>query len=96
METSQVKTRARVKIEGRVQGVYFRASAVTEARRLSLTGWVMNCPDGTVEAVAEGLRSEIEALIAWCHQGPPGAIVREVYIHWEKATDEFNTFRIRR
>jgi acylphosphatase len=69
------QVRVRLKIEGWVQGVYFRASTVQEAHRLGVTGWVMNCPDGSVEAVAEGTRARIDELIAWCRRGPPGAQV---------------------
>ena len=60
---------ARLVVQGRVQGVYFRVSTKTVARELGLTGWVQNCPDGSVEVFAEGELGKIEALIAWCHQG---------------------------
>ena len=53
---------ATFKIRGRVQGVYYRASMVQEARGIGLTGWVRNCADGSVEAVAEGLGKRIEEL----------------------------------
>jgi acylphosphatase len=93
-----MESRARVylKIEGRVQGVYFRADAVNQAQRLGLTGWVMNCSDGTVEAVAEGDRTGLEQLVRWCHHGPPGALVKQVHAKWEEARNEFREFRIRR
>ena len=58
--------RVHLKINGRVQGVYFRASTVEEARRLSVTGWVMNCRDSSVEVMAEGEREQLEKLIRWC------------------------------
>jgi len=67
--------RAQLRIVGRVQGVYFRASACQEGQSLGLAGWVRNCPDGSVEIVAEGTRANLEQLIAWCHRGPPGARV---------------------
>ncbi len=96
MTTSPEHTRVRLRIEGRVQGVYFRASTVQEARRLGLTGWVMNCPDGSVEVVAEGLPPNIEELIAWCHQGPPGAMVYKVTPDYESYKGEFERFGILR
>lgn len=68
----------RLLIHGRVQGVWFRASAQRQATRLELTGWVRNLPDGTVEALASGDRVAVERFVAWCGQGPPGADVIRV------------------
>lgn len=88
--------RVHIKVTGRVQGVYYRASTVQEAQNLGLTGWVMNCPDGSVEAVAEGAKPNLEALVAWCHQGPQGARVANVHTRWENAANNFLGFTIRR
>ena len=88
--------RVHLKVNGRVQGVYFRASTVEEARRLRLTGWVMNCPDSSVEVVAEGKREQLEKLVSWCRSGPPGARVREVRAEWEASKEEFQGFFIKR
>ena len=88
--------RVHLKVLGRVQGVYFRASTVEEARRLCLTGWVMNCPDSSVEVVAEGEREQLEKLVSWCRSGPPGARVREVRAEWEASKEEFQGFFIKR
>jgi acylphosphatase len=96
MKTSSDRVRVYLRIEGRVQGVYFRASTVAQARRLSVTGWVKNCRDGSVEAVAEGEPAEIEELIAWCRQGPPGAHVTLVEVRYESSQDEFHGFSIKR
>ncbi len=83
-------------IEGRVQGVFFRASTVEQANRLGLTGWVRNCPEGSVEIVAEGEKSAVEKLIRWCHQGPPGAHVHNVELQWQNPRGDFPDFRVRR
>jgi acylphosphatase len=88
--------RVHLRIRGRVQGVYFRASTVYEAQNLGLTGWVRNCPDGSVEAVAEGARDKIDELIAWCRRGPSGARVENVALEWRAATHEFSAFQQRR
>jgi acylphosphatase len=88
--------RVHLKISGRVQGVYFRASTVEEARRLGVTGWVMNCRDSSVEVMAEGEREQLEELIRWCHGGPPGAQVKEVRAEWEVSKKEFQSFFIKR
>ena len=64
-----------VRIEGDVQGVGFRDFAVREANERGLKGWVRNRSDGTIEMVACGLRSDVEAFIATCIAGPRGARV---------------------
>ncbi|HEY6364327.1 MAG TPA: acylphosphatase [Candidatus Binatia bacterium] len=96
METLIKKTRVHLKVCGRVQGVYFRASAVEQARRLGLSGWVMNCADSSVEVVAEGETAQLEKLIHWCSSGPPGAQVKEVRVEWETSKGEFQSFYIKR
>ncbi|MDH3446383.1 MAG: acylphosphatase [Deltaproteobacteria bacterium] len=96
METDQDQVRVHLTVQGRVQGVYFRASALQKAQSLGLTGWVRNCPGGSVEAMAEGSRDKVEDLIAWCRVGPPGARVEGVDVKWQAATREFPAFEIRR
>ncbi|MGH7823697.1 MAG: acylphosphatase [Candidatus Binatia bacterium] len=93
---SKDETRVHLQVEGRVQGVYFRASAAQQAQRLGLTGWVMNCPDGSVEIVAEGARAKLEELVAWCQQGPPGARVSNVAVMWADPKNNFHSFTIKR
>lgn len=88
--------RVHLKINGRVQGVYFRASTVEQARRLGVTGWVMNCRDSSVAVIAEGERERLEELIGWCRSGPPGAQVTEVSAEWEAPKEEFQSFYIKR
>lgn len=90
-----MERRARVLISGKVQGVFYRANARDEARRLGLAGWVKNLPDGRVEAVVEGEEEQVKKLIDWCHQGPPGAVVRDVEVGWEGWRGEFADFEIR-
>jgi acylphosphatase len=65
-------------VRGRVQGVGYRASTAYEARRLGLSGWVRNRPDGTVEVAARGDGAAVDALIGWLAQGPRGARVTGV------------------
>lgn len=80
---------ARLRIRGRVQGVFYRKSAEEAANNLGLAGWVRNMPDGSVEAFACGDREIIEAFAKWCRQGPPGAKVESVDVVWrEQAEDD--------
>ncbi|MBI4381484.1 MAG: acylphosphatase [candidate division NC10 bacterium] len=88
MTTGQSKVRAHVWIAGRVQGVAFRAYTVDEASVRGVTGWVGNIPDGRVEAVFEGERAVVEAMIAWCRKGPPAARVSSVEVIWEEPMGE--------
>ncbi len=68
----------RVRIYGRVQGVWFRAWTVKCATELGLAGWVRNRADGSVEALFAGPPDDVEAMIAKCHDGPPAARVDQV------------------
>jgi len=88
--------RAHLRIHGHVQGVFFRGSMCAEARRFGVRGWVRNCPDGSVEAVAEGARSSVDRLIVWAHQGPPGSLVTDVEVAWETGPGDFTDFATRR
>ena len=90
------EVRATVLVSGRVQGVFYRASAMEEAQRLRLTGWVMNLPDGRVEAVVEGPGDAVDEFVAWCRRGPPSARVDDVEVQYGPATGEFATFQVRR
>ena len=77
------KVRIHVLIEGRVHGVYFRASTRDEARARGLAGWVRNLADGRVEALFEGERPVLENMLAWCRQGPPQAHVDHLEVEWQ-------------
>jgi acylphosphatase len=70
--------RQRVVVSGHVQGVFFRDSTRREAQRQGVAGWVCNRRDGAVEAVFEGSRSAVDALVAFCRSGPRGAVVSDV------------------
>ena len=72
--------RVRLTASGQVQGVFFRASTRDEARRVGVTGWVRNLPDGTVQAEAQGPAEAVEALVAFCRQGPGHATVTALHV----------------
>ncbi len=81
-------------VRGRVQGVYFRASAQREARRLGLSGWGRNRSDGSMEILAEGEELSIRELHGWAQKGPSAARVERVDSRWRGYTGEFAEFRI--
>ena len=68
----------RVRIEGHVQGVWYRGWTIEEATRHGLDGWVRNRRDGSVEAAFAGPKEVVDAMIAACHRGPPSARVERV------------------
>ena len=81
-------TRVRVRIHGRVQGVFFRAEARDRARSLGLGGSVRNLPDGNVEAVFEGNEERVQSMVGWCRRGPAGAYVENVEVTDEEPAGE--------
>ena len=85
--------RVRAVVHGRVQGVFYRDSCRTEARRLGVRGWVRNRPDGTVEVVAEGPRDRVDQFLTWCRHGPPRADVTGISVSDEVPAAE-RSFRI--
>lgn len=81
-------------VYGRVQGVSFRFYTRDTAVDLSLTGWVANCYDGSVEVVAEGPRTQLDRLLDFLRQGPSMARVDQVQFDYLPATREFTHFII--
>lgn len=90
-----MEARAHVWVEGYVQGVFFRYETSKVARSLRVNGWVRNLPDGRVEAVFEGEKENVEEMVKFCRQGPPGAQVDNVEVKWEPHRGEFSGFEIR-
>ena len=88
------KVRARVIIEGRVQGVFFRHHTERTALRAGVKGWVKNRRDGSVEAVFEGDQERVDQIIQWCYRGPSEARVTNVSVSWENYTGEFEDFYV--
>jgi acylphosphatase len=89
-------TRAELIIKGRVQGVFYRASAQREGQRLGLSGEVSNEDDGSVRAAVEGPKERVEEFIAWCRRGPPSAQVDEVQVRWTEPLGQLRGFRVTR
>ena len=93
--TSPPPIARRVRVTGRVQGVFFRAWTTEQAERLSVTGWVRNCRDGSVEALVQGEADAVEALIDAMHRGPPSARVERVEVE-EAEPEPLSGFAVRR
>lgn len=85
-----------LRVSGRVQGVGYRASTWAKAQALGLSGWVRNCPDGRVEAFAQGDAGAVEALIAWAKRGPLPAKVESVEVVDVAADSSLTSFEIRK
>ena len=93
--TADISQRVSATITGRVQGVGFRNFTRRTARRLGLTGWVRNEPDGSVRLEAEGPTDELEDLVEAVHDGPRAARVRSVEVRWTDDTEGFRQFEVR-
>jgi acylphosphatase len=85
--TGDMERAVLVRIEGRVQGVWYRGWTVQEAIGRGLSGWVRNRNDGTVEALFAGPDTLVDAMVMACHQGPPAARVTRVTIRPADAPD---------
>ena len=86
--------RVHVFIEGKVQGVFFRAETQNTANSYNVKGWVKNLYDGRVEALFEGKEEDVERVVLWCHQGPTYSSVTKVEVKEEPFTGEFASFSI--
>ena len=85
----------KVHIGGRVQGVFFRASAQERAHDLSITGWVRNQVGGQVEVFAQGEADLLEVFLAWLREGPTMAEVVEFHLLPARVDPRFASFEIR-
>ncbi len=85
----------RLTVKGKVQGVYYRASAKNKASELGITGWIKNLPDNNVEIKATATDDLLKQFTDWCRRGPLRAVVNELIIE-EIPFEPFNDFRIMR
>ena len=83
----------RLTIKGKVQGVFYRATAKDVADLTGVKGWVKNLPNDNVEIMATATEETLQKFINWCRQGPPRAKVENVIVK-ELELQEFNGFRI--
>lgn len=83
-----------IHVQGRVQGVFFRASTRDKARELGLTGFVKNESDGSVYIEAAGKEQKLKEFLAWCKQGPKNAEVEDLKFT-EAPPRQFSSFEIK-
>lgn len=83
----------RIRIEGKVQGVFYRQNAQDQAIDLGISGSVKNCEDDSVEIIATGTKEQLDRFIEWCWKGSPRAIVTNVTTQ-ELSLQQFNYFSI--
>lgn len=85
-----------VRVSGKVQGVFFRASARERAQSLGITGFVRNEPDGSVYIEAQGEEDALDEFLQWCHRGPANASVQKCEAVEIEHRDSFHGFEISR
>lgn len=93
-DTADTPRAFRAIVEGRVQGVGFRYSAMHEAHSLGIRGWVRNEDDGSVGIFAEGDSASLDRYAAWLERGPPGAVVTALRLHAATPTGTFSDFDV--
>jgi acylphosphatase len=82
-------------VSGKVQGVFFRASAKEAAEKLGITGFARNEKDGSVYIEAEGADEQLEQFVVWCNHGPSNAVVKNIIVEEGKVLG-FVKFEVRR
>lgn len=85
----------RLLVRGKVQGVYFRFNMQQVAMKNSVVGWVRNLPDGSVEALLEGNKEDVNQVVKWSKIGPENARVNEVKMDYGQYTGKYKDFIIR-
>jgi len=90
-----MRARAEVRFIGIVQGVHFRDFTRRFANQQKVRGWVRNLPDGSVQAVFEGDKRDIEEVVRRLREEHPRARIEKVDVRWGDCVDEFIKFQIR-
>ncbi len=89
------KIQIKVVINGRVQGVFYRAETKNTADQFGIKGYVKNLPNGSVEAIFEGDRPSVTQMVEWCNKGPAAARVENVLAEEVETLSNFKTFMIK-
>jgi acylphosphatase len=88
------KIQIKVTVNGRVQGVFYRAETKHAADKLGIKGYVKNLPSGSVEAVFEGNKPIVFQMIEWCNKGPDASKVENVQTKEIEGLSDFKIFKI--
>lgn len=88
------KKQVHIFISGFVQGVGFRKFIRGKAKKLLVTGWIRNLPDGRVEALVQGTSRQLNQLLFFCNRGPYFSQVDQVVVEWEDVSEYFSDFSI--
>jgi acylphosphatase len=81
-------------IKGKVQGVFYRASAREMAEKLGITGWIKNTAEGNVEAMVSGTQHNLDSFIDWCWQGSSRSMVESVDVKKMEEELTFDSFQV--
>jgi acylphosphatase len=84
-----------VVVSGTVQGVFFRSAIEERARRLGLSGWVRNLPDGRVGAEFQGPADAVDQVVAFCRRGPSQAHVENIEVRELEAVPQAGGFAVK-
>jgi len=87
--------RARILIEGRLQGMNFRYETQTQATRLGLAGFVRSLSDGRIEIQAQGDKDNVESLLDWCQQEPHGSSIKSILFRYDEPNKNYTEFMLR-
>lgn len=91
-----MKKHVKIRIFGKVQGVWFRQSAKEQADLLGVFGFVTNMPDGSMCIEAEGEEGDLQKMIAWCQRGSEGSRVESVEKNFSDELENYEGFDIRK
>ncbi len=84
-----------IKVSGDVQGVFYRHYTLKKAKRLGITGWVVNENDGSVTIFAQGEIEKLKELVNWAHEGSPMATVEHVDVEVAGYDDSIKKFEVK-
>ncbi|MBI4181895.1 MAG: acylphosphatase [Candidatus Aenigmarchaeota archaeon] len=90
-----MEARCHVIISGNLRGSFLRSSIRSQAVMRRVAGWAKHTPEGGIEALFEGEKDEIEAILDYCRDSPNGAAVSDIMVEWEEGSPSLEGFEIR-
>lgn len=89
------QVRARILIEGRIQGMNFRYNTQQQATRLELVGFVRNLSDGRIEIDVQGEQEQVDKLLAWCQEEPHSSHIKSILFRYDEPGERYTDFVVR-